>query len=202
MFISVAESMVTFVHRPVWVIERLSVARFHLGDTPGAERPARGGETDALDPLLPRADHGLRRRRCSESTGSSVALARATSAMKIVAGADEAFLVGESGRGSLPDSFERRLEPGGADDRRHHPIGRQAGRPIRAASPAAILMPCRQAQRGAAHSIADRRSRRARCGEGWRARQDARHFARRSARRPGADGCARSGRACSRRSSR
>ena len=38
-------------------------------------------------------------------------------------GRDEAFLVGERGAGALPHGGERRLEAGGADDRRHHPIG-------------------------------------------------------------------------------
>ena len=65
---------------------------------------------------------------CSESTGSSVVFERATSAMKIVPARDETFLVGDRGRGPLAHGLERRLEPCGADDRRHHPIGRAARR--------------------------------------------------------------------------
>ncbi len=38
------------------------------------------------------------------------------------AGADQRFLVGEADQGAAADGGQRRLEPGGADDRRHDPV--------------------------------------------------------------------------------
>ena len=45
-----------------------------------------------------------------------------------IAGADQRFLVGERDDGAAPHRRQRRREARGADDRRHHPIGRPVRR--------------------------------------------------------------------------
>ena len=75
-----------------------------------------------------------------------------------IAGADQAFLVGKRDRRAAIDGRQRRLQPGRAADRGHHPVGRPRRRlDDRAFARAAFGAACRQAHPSVRKAARDRR---------------------------------------------
>ena len=113
-------------------------------EAPGAERPARCREHDALDGggIGSRRSPG-RRAECSESTGTSSVPASRTAFMKISPGRAPGTPCWRAPRGGPAMTGRHgRSQAGGADDAGHHAIGRPH-RPLRSARrrPAATSMP-------------------------------------------------------------
>ncbi len=116
-------------HRPVRMIERLLGRGFgHLRAAPGAEWTAGRREADGLDQVVPGVRHDLKRRGMLRVDRQQRGARSGDFLHEKMTCRDEAFLGGERGRSPLADSSERRLQARGADDRRHHPIGRAARR--------------------------------------------------------------------------
>ncbi len=143
LFISVAESMVTF--GPIVQVGCLSacssVTLLHRLERPGAEWPAGSGQHDPPHVLAPARAQRLEDRVVLGIDRQHRGARRGRAAHEQRAGADEAFLVGErNGRAALGGG-ERRLEAGRAGDRRHDPIGRSLRRLDDGVAPAPASMP-------------------------------------------------------------
>ena len=94
---------------------------------PGAERAARCREHDRLDALGLRAGERLQCRGVLAVDGKKLGAGLRDGRHEHLARGHEAFLVGERQAPALPRRLERRLEPGRADDRRQHAVGRLGG---------------------------------------------------------------------------
>ena len=120
--------MVIFgAHRPVGMPQRLLGRRLRgsASARPGAERPARRGEDDAAHVLAPARRPAPGTARCARnSTGRMVAPRGRRRRMNSPPAQTRHSLLASATVAPRCDRGERRLQPGRAGDRRHHPIGR------------------------------------------------------------------------------
>ncbi len=126
MFIIVAESMV--ILRPIdqfgWRSACFEGRGFELLRCPGAERPARRGQNDALDIIAVAAAERLKQRVVLAVDRQDRRAGRRGAAHEEAAGANQTFLVGKRDRCAALDRGKRRLETGRSADRGHQPVDR------------------------------------------------------------------------------
>ena len=116
-------------HPPIGMGHRLERGhRRHLRQAVAPEGPARGGQDQALDALAGLAAQRLEDRVVLGIDRQKQGAAAFDLGHQQRAGADQAFLGGERHHRAPAHRSEGRAEAGGADDRRHDPLGRAAGR--------------------------------------------------------------------------
>ncbi len=110
------------------MLQRLRQRRlFDIGGIPGAERPA-GGRDDDADEFLTIARAQRLEQRVVLGIGRQDAGAGLLRALhEEIAGANQAFLVGQRDRRAAIDGGERGLQARCAADGGHHPVGRTRG---------------------------------------------------------------------------
>ena len=184
LFIIEAESMVIF-----WPMLQFgcfsacaSVACSMSAGGPGAERPARGGDDHAHQFLA--IAGGKRLKQCvvfgigRQDAGPGFRRAL----HEEIAGANQAFLVGERDRRAAVDRGQRGLQPGRTAHRRHHPVGgTRGGLDDGAFAGAAFDAACRPGRPSVRQAAPGRRSRRIARRIPWRVWPALRHWNSRSA---------------------
>ena len=206
LFIIEAESMVIF-----WPMLQFgcfsacaSVACSMSVGGPGAERPARGGDDHAHQFLAVAGGKRLKQRVVFGIGRQDAGAGFRRALHEEIAGADQAFLVGERHRRAAVDRGQRGLQSGRTADRRHHPVGgTRRGLDDGAFAGAAFDAGAGQRVLQFAKPRRDRRSRQIARRIPWRVWPALRHWYSRSAPRPNSGRARRAANPwCCRRSSR
>ena len=112
-------------HAPVRMFQRLCQRRlFDIGRGPGAERAAGSGDDDADQFLAVSRAQRLKQRIVFAIGGQDAGPRLRRALHEEIAGANQAFLVGERDGRAAIHRRERGLQAGRAADGRHHPVRR------------------------------------------------------------------------------